>query len=109
MPTTRVVVYTRGTDRQVAEQMADCEALRDKRHYTVVGIARDQPGGTTAWDDAIRMVKSGVADRVIMASAGVVPEHLESATGALPGPGFFRRLSDAQRRTRPIRRRDGEA
>lgn len=105
----RVVIYVRGTDREVAEQLAQCEELREKRRYTVAGIARDFPGQTSAWDDANRMVKNGQADRIIMATAGVVPEHLESATGALPGPGWFRKLSDAHQRTRPIRRRDGGA
>lgn len=108
MRTARVVIYMRGTDQQVAEQLGYCEALRDKRHYTVVAIARDLPGGTAAWDDAIRLVNTGQAERVIMASAGVVPDHLESATGALPGPGFLRRMADVHRRIRPIRR-DGEA
>lgn len=107
MPAKRVVVYLRGNEQEVAEQLADCEALRRERRYVVVGIARDAPGQSQAWDDATAMVKQGQADRIIMASAGVVPEHLESATGALPGPGFLRKLSAANRRTRPIRRDGG--
>lgn len=105
---TRVVIYARGRDTEIAEQLVKAEGLADERQYTVVGIARDLPGGTTAWDDAMGMVKRGVADRVIMATAAVVPEHLESATGALPGPGIYRRVGGAHRRVRPIRRA-GEA
>jgi hypothetical protein len=102
----RVVIYIRGRDSEVAEQLAHCEELRQQRRYTVVGIARDAPGQTSAWDDANAMVKRGQADRIIMASAGVVPEYLESATGALPGPGIPRRVPGAHRRIRPLRRHD---
>lgn len=108
MPT-RVVIYVRGREAEIAEQLQQVEALRQERKYLVVGIARDAPGQTAAWDDAMSMVKRGLAERVIMASACVVPEHLESATGALPGPGILRRAHGAHRRIRPLRRRDGEA
>lgn len=106
MPT-RVVIYVRGRDSEIAEQLANCEVLREQRRYVVVGIARDAPGQTAAWDDAMAMVKGGRADRVIMSSACVVPEHLESATGALPGPGFPRPSPSRHRRTRLIRRDGG--
>lgn len=104
----RVVIYVRGTDRAVVEQLQQCQELCTRRRYQVVGIARDMPGGSTAWEDANGMVRRGAADRIIMASACVVPEHLESATGALPGPGLMRRMAGAHRRIRPIRR-DAEA
>jgi hypothetical protein len=104
----RTLIYVRGTDAEIEEQLALAYAACQVRGYTVIGVLRDQPGAVRGWHDANRMLRHGRADRIVVSSATTVPEILESATGALPG---FRRRQDAgahratrRRRIRPVPR-----
>lgn len=106
--TDRTLVYVRGTPEEIDEQLALAFAACQIRGYTVTGVLREEPGGTERWYEGQRMLKHHRADRVFVASATVVPESLESATGALPG---LRRRQDAgahrarrSRRIRPVPR-----
>lgn len=106
----RVVIYLRGTEAEMDEQLLECQALCDRRRYHVVGIARERPGQTSTWEDCARMRREKEVDRVIFASTSVIPAVLESATGTLPGlpdrppapaPAPRREYSPRHRRPRP--------
>jgi hypothetical protein len=95
---TRAVIYARGTDAEIDQQIKQCQELCERRKYLVVAVARDEPDGDTAWWDAQQLHRSGVVDRIVYASSSATPLHLESVTSAwVP-------RQPADRRPRPIRR-----
>lgn len=112
----RALIYVRGTDEQIETQLTLAQQVCDRREYKIAAILRDQPGADTAWHDAQRMVRHRQADLIIVASSLVVPDILESATGALPGPRLVRQPGGAgvhratrRRRIRPVPRPGGAA
>lgn len=109
----RALIYLRGTDDEIEAQLTHASMVCDGRGYEIVGILRDQPGSTNSWHEANRMIRHGKAARLIVSSSLVVPDLLESATGALPGPrlrqgGGVHRVTK-RRRTRPVPRPDAGA
>ncbi len=109
----RALIYVRGTDPEIEEQLSIAYQICQGREYEVAGVLREQPGETFKWQDAHRMIRHGRADRIIMASALNAPDILESATGALPGPrlrqGGGAHRATRRRRIRPVARPDGGA
>jgi len=104
----KAIVYARGDADAIAQQIIECEELCRRRGYERVGVCHDAPGQTTGWEAAQRMRQSG--GRIVVASADVLPDYLESATGTLPGPRgplaprpAPRGNSPRQHRPRPIR------
>jgi hypothetical protein len=107
----RVIVYMRGTDAEIDEQLQFCYDLCAGRGWDPVGAVRERPGETAGWWDAQRMLYRGEVDLVVVASGDVVPEVIASATGTFPGPraGRHVRRAAGHRRTRPTRRGDAGA
>jgi hypothetical protein len=104
----RALIYLRGTDEQIEIQLTHAYAVCARRGYEVVAVMRDQPGGTDNWHESHRLIRHRKADRLIVASSLVVPDLLESATGALPGPrlrqgGGVHRVT-RRRRIKPVPR-----
>jgi hypothetical protein len=104
----RALIYVRGTDPEVEEQLSVASAICQRRGYEIVAVLREQPGEVFKWQDAHRLIRHGKADRVIMASALNAPDILESATGSLPGPrlrqGGGVHRATRRRRIRPVPR-----
>lgn len=99
----RAIVYLSGAHEDaMQEQLAQCEELCRHRGYTIVGVAREEPGSTAAWEDAHEMIYEGEADRVVYASSVCLPDMLESATGGIAPLGEHQR--PGQHRVRPVRR-----
>lgn len=105
---TGAVIYARGDSQEIAEQFKECRAYCDRLGYEIRGLAHDAAGETAGWESALRMRRNG--DRIVVASALVLPDFLESTTGTLPGPHGPRTarpaprgLSPRQRRPRPAR------
>jgi hypothetical protein len=103
--TVKAVIYISGTPEEMLKQLDWCTDLCDRRHYKIVGVARDRGDGV-AWVDAQLLVRSGIADRIIVYSGDLVPApEVESATGEIPGvPGARDRRPARYRRIRPIKR-----
>jgi hypothetical protein len=102
---------TQDVDDDRLRQSADMCA---RRGWEPVSFVREEPGKTAGLADALRMVRDGVADRIVMLSAAELPDVLESDTGSLPGQqvmeliyGSARRT--ARRRIRPTQRGGGAA
>ena len=101
----RVVIFVRGTQAEVNQQLEHCQRLCEEHGYVVVAIAEaitGQRDAYSAWEDAHRMVQDGEADRIIVASGVNVPV-LESATGSFPAVELQHRRP-GQRRIRPVAR-----
>jgi hypothetical protein len=113
MPTSRqVLIYVCGTGAEIDRQLSDAYQVCERRGYHIVAVFRELPGATTRWHEANRMLRHGQADQIIVASVLNVPDLLESATGALPGPRFWQgvaRRATQRRRIRPVPRPDGGA
>lgn len=110
----RALIYVRGTAEEIDQQIDGITAAVERRGYEVAGVVREQPGSTVRWHEANQLVRDGEADLVFVASAANVPDILESATGALPGPLRPRSAAGAhrkgrRRRIRPTRREGGGA
>lgn len=105
----RALIYAAGTPEEIDEQLAALADTCTRRGYDLAGVVRELPGGTRGYHDAHRMLAAGDADVIVFASATVLPDLLESATGSLPGPRVreILRRAEGQRRTRPIRRQRG--
>jgi hypothetical protein len=106
----RAIIYVRGTSEEIDEQLDSLTAVSTRRGYELAGIVRDDPGSANGYHDAHRMLRHGEADLIIVSSVTVLPGVIESATGSLSAGRvreILRDLPDAQRRTRPIRRRGG--
>jgi len=106
----RAIIYVRGTSEEIDEQLAILAEVSTRRSYDIVSIVRDSPSGLQGYHDAHRMLRDDDADLIVIASTTVLPDVLESATGSLSGPRIreaIRREGERQRRTRPIRRREG--
>lgn len=112
-PRARVVVYLQDVTEHLDEdQLRRIAELCKGNGYTPVAVVQEQPGGADGLIDALRMVHSGEADRIVMASRELLPTLIESATDESPGPGaagLHRRTATRHRRTRPTRRRGEEA
>jgi hypothetical protein len=104
----RALIYVRGTDEEIEAQLTHAYQVCENRGYEVVGVLRDQPGGSDSWHTASRMLRHHEAGHLIFASSLVVPECLESATGSLPGPrrrpGGGVHRATRRRRVRPVER-----
>lgn len=106
----RALIYARGTDEEIEQQVTEAYALCRKHDQVVVGIVRERPGETRGYHDAHRMLRRGEADLIAVASSAVLPDLLESATGGLNGPWLRSLVRRApSRRIRPMRREGGEA
>lgn len=107
----QVIVYMRGTDEEIDEQLKFCTDLCARRGWEPVGLVRERPGETTGWWDAQRMLFRKEVDLVVVASVDVVPDMMASATGSFPGPraGRHVRRPSRHRRTRPTPRGDAGA
>lgn len=111
----RTIIYVRGTDQEIEDQLNDAYAGCQRAGHCVVGVMREQPGGTEVWHDAQRLLRHGKIDLVYVSSGTAVPGLLESATGGIPGTDLLRgiaagvRRSARRRRIRPMRRGGGEA
>lgn len=109
----RALIYVRGTTEEIDTQLGNAYQVCSRRQYEVAAVLRDQPGGTIGWHAAHRMLRHHEADRIIVASSLVVPDLLESATGALPGPrirpGGGVHRATRRRRIRPVPRADAGA
>lgn len=106
----RALIYIRGTDTEIETQLTNAYQVCQRREYEVTAVLRDEPGGTDGWHAANRMLRHKQADRIIVASTLFVPDLLESATGALPGPrlrpGGGVHRATRRRRIRPVPRVD---
>lgn len=106
----RVVVYLQDVTEELDEAQLRRVAELCKGHgYTPVAVVQERPGGADGLIDALRMVRSGEADRIVMASRDLLPDLFESATGERANL-WLRELPAQQqrparhRRTRPTRR-----
>lgn len=81
---TRAIIYARGSVEEIAQQIIECDELCRLRGYERIGVCHDAPGETAGWEAALRMRQPG--HQVVVASSLVLPDYLESVTGALPGP-----------------------
>lgn len=108
----RVVVYL--GDTTAADHLDEARLQRSadicaRRGWQPAAIIREEPGETTGLTDALRMVRDGEADRIVMASGAELPDVLESDTGSI-GPwvraraGGTDRYTGLHRRIRPTRR-----
>lgn len=109
----RALIYVRGTAEEIEQQIPHVSAVCERRGHRVVGIMREQPGATEQWHEANRMLDRGEVDAIVIASANLVPDFLESATGALPGRRTYgtagAHRQGRRRRIRPMRRGDAGA
>lgn len=110
----RALIYLRGTDEQIDSQLGHAYEVCARREYEVTAVLRDQPGAASSWHEANRLIRHREAEHLIVASSLVVPELLESATGALPGPRRLRpgggvHRATRRRRIRPVPRPGAEA
>lgn len=112
----RVIVYMRSTadDTEETDQarVQGSAEMCARRGYEPVAFVRELPGETRGLEDALRMVRCGEADRIVMESGAMLPDVFESDTGGLS----TRRLADIfadittrrddarHRRTRPMPR-----
>jgi hypothetical protein len=103
----KAVIYICGTPEEMLKQLDWCTELCDKRHYKIVGVARDRGDGQ-AWIDAQILKRSGVADKIVVYSGDLLPSpDFESATGEIPGGASARDPRPARyRRIRKIRRNE---
>lgn len=99
----KAVIYARGTVEEIAQQIIECDELCRLRGYERVGVCHDAPGETAGWEAAEQMRREGC--RIVVASALVLPDWLESATGTLPGPLRLRTPGPARRSSSPRQRR----
>jgi hypothetical protein len=99
----KAVIYARGDVEAIAQQIVECDELCRLRDYERVGVCHDAPGQTAGWDAAERMRRDGC--QIVVASAEVLPDFLESVTGSLPGPREVHTPRPAARSQSPRHRR----
>lgn len=102
----RILIYSRGTAEEIAEQQATCldDAARIGAR-AVVSLASDAPGESTGWESAQAMLDSGEIDRILVASRDVIPplSAVESTTRAIKSPFQGRDEPPWHRRPRRLR------
>lgn len=111
----RVIVYMRDEAHHIDEdQLRQVADLCAGRGYDPVATVQEEPGQISGLIDALRMVRRGEADRIVMASRDQLPDLIESATGEVPGLAVGelpdgRGRAPRHRRIWPTRRGGGAA
>lgn len=107
----RALIYARGTEDEIEQQLTEAFELCRRRHQDVVGVVRERPGGTSGYHDAHRMLRRGECDLIAVASTTNLPDLIESATGDLTPfrPPLPAPRDPRSRRIRPTPRGDAGA